>query len=88
MEKIEKKLKKRLRSRDTVEYIHKWISSFLSQKLCMIIFSCSPSTMKGINTGITQSSPLSPNLFVIYIESLHACTDSTGEFNTSYIDNI
>ena len=65
----------RLRSKDTPEYMLKWISNFISYRQCAIVFPGSPRDMRGINTGIPQGSPLSPILFVIYVEPLHTCTE-------------
>jgi len=44
--------------------------------------------MRGINTRIPQGSPLSPILFVIYVEPLHNCIDHSREFISSYVDDI
>jgi len=81
-------LLRRLRSKDTPEYMTRWISNFIAYRQCAIIFPGSPRNMKGINTGIPQGSPLSPILFVIYVEPLHSCLDLTRELIISYIDDI
>jgi len=60
-------LLQRLRSKDTPEYMPRWLSNFIAYRQCAIIFPGSPRNMKGINTGIPQGSPLTPILFVIYI---------------------
>jgi len=44
--------------------------------------------MKSINTGILQGSPLSPILFVIYVEPLYIWVDHERKFISSYVDDI
>ena len=51
-------------------------------------FPGSPRNMKDINRGIPQGSPLSPILFVIYVEPLHSCLNPTSELIISYVDDI
>jgi len=81
-------LLRRLQTKDVPEYMVKWKSNFISYRQCTIIFPDSPREMRSINTGILQGSPLSPILFVIYVEPLHDCIDPSREFISSYVDDI
>jgi len=81
-------LLRRLRTKSVPNYMVKWISNFISYRQCAIIFPGSPREMRGINTGIPQGSPLSPILFVIYVEPLHHCIDPSRGFISSYVDDI
>jgi len=81
-------LLRRPRSKDTPEYMTRWISNFISYRQYPIIFPGTPRNMKGINTRIPQGSLLSPILFIIYIEPLHSCSDPTRELIISYVDDI
>ena len=78
----------RLSSRNIPSYMVKWIANFISSRQCALVFPGSPRRMKSINTGIPQGSPLSPILFVIYVEPLHECHDMMNKFIFSYLDNI
>ena len=52
------------------------------------MFPGSPRKMVKVNTGIPQEFPLSPILFVIYVEPLHECPNLTNTFIFSYVDDI
>jgi len=81
-------LLRRLRSKDTPEYMIRWISNFIADRQWAIIFPGSPRIMKCINTGIPPGSPLFPILFVIYVEPLDSCLEPTRELIISYVDDI
>jgi len=81
-------LLRRLQTKSVPDYMVKWISNFFSYRQCAIIYPGSSREMRGINTGIRQGSPLSPILFVIYVEPLHDSIDPTREFILSYVDDI
>jgi len=52
-------------------YMVTWISSFLSQRTCRLLFQGSPKSFSPVQVGTPQGSPISPLLFVIYVASLH-----------------
>jgi len=81
-------LLRRLRLKDTSEYMTRWISNFIAYRQCAIIFLGSLRNMKGINTGIPQGFPLSPIRFVIDVEPLHLCLDPISELIISNVDDI
>jgi len=81
-------LLRRVQTKNVPNYMAKWISNFISYRQCAIIFPGSPREMRGINTSILQGSPLSPILFVVYVEPLHDCIDPSREFTSSYVDDI
>ena len=59
--------------------------SFLSNRVLRLSFNGQTKEFSSIDTGIPQGSPISPILFLIYIQNLF--TSNTVKF-LSYIDNI
>ena len=81
-------LKDRLESRNAPSYMVKWIANFISYRQCAMVFLGSPRKMVKVHTGMPQGSPLSPILFVIYVEPLHECPNPTNMFISSFVDDI
>ena len=52
-------------------YLVSWVSSFLGERSCTLIFQGAPGTLAPINVGAPQSSPISPLLFLLYVAPLH-----------------
>ena len=48
-----------------------WVSSFLSERSCTLVFQGAPGTPAQVNVGAPQGSPISPVLFLLYILPLH-----------------
>jgi len=52
-------------------YLVSWVSSFLGQRSCTLIFQGAPGTPAPFNVGAPQGSPISPLLFLLYVALLH-----------------
>jgi len=52
-------------------YLVSWVSSFLGERSCTLVFQGAPGTPAPVNVGAPQSSPISPLLFPLYVPSLH-----------------
>jgi len=48
-----------------------WVSSFLSERTCTLVFQGSPNISSPVSVGPPQGSPISPLLFLLYIAPLH-----------------
>jgi len=48
-----------------------WVSSFLSERTCTLVFQGSPNTPSRVSEGTPQGSPVSPLLFLLYVAPLH-----------------
>ena len=48
-----------------------WVSSFLGEPRCTLVFQGAPGTPAPINVGAPQGSPISPLLFLLYVAPLH-----------------
>ena len=52
-------------------YLVSWVSSFLGERSCTLVFQGAPGTPAQVNFGAPQVSQISPLLFVLYIAPLH-----------------
>jgi len=52
-------------------YLVSWVSSFLGERSCTLIFQGAPGTPAPVNVGAPQGSPISPLLFLLYVTPLH-----------------
>lgn len=63
-----------------------WVSSFLSDRKCTLVFQGSPNIAAPVSVGTRQGSPLSPLLFLIYVTPLHFLILSG--IMVSYVDDF
>jgi len=66
-----KTLARILREGGIPPYMVSWVSSFLGERSCTLIFQGAPGTPAPVNVGAPQGSPISPLLFLLYVEPLH-----------------
>jgi len=52
-------------------YLVSWVSSFLGQRSCTLIFQVATGTPAPVNLAAPQGSPISPLLFLLYVAPLH-----------------
>ena len=52
-------------------YLVSWVSSFLGERSCTLIFQGAPGTPAPVNVGAPQGSPISQLLFLLYVAPLH-----------------
>jgi len=67
-------------------YLVSWVSSFLGERSCTLIFQGVPGTPAPVNVGAPQGSPISPLLFLLYVALLH-CGIPRG-LMISYVDDF
>jgi len=60
-----------LREGGIPHYLVSWVSSFLGEQSCPLIFQGAPGTPAPVNVGAPQGSPISPLLFLLYVAPLH-----------------
>jgi len=60
-----------LREGGIPHYLVSWVSSFLGEQSCTLIFQEAPGTAAPVNVGAPQGSPISPLLFLLYGAPLH-----------------
>ena len=65
------KLREMLLHHTAPSYIVDWVSSFLSERSCTLIFQGSPDTPATVSVGTPQGFPISPLLLLIYVSPLH-----------------
>src|ERR1700710_1810829 len=70
--------------------ITRWVDSFLTNRLASLTFDAETEPMTPIKTGIPQGTPVSPILFLLYLQPLFAELDQVHPQITSpfYIDDI
>jgi len=52
-------------------YLVSWVSSFLGERSCTLIFQGAPGTPAPVNVGPPQGSPISLLLFLLYVAPVH-----------------
>jgi len=67
-----------------------WVESFLSERKTQLAFDGLTEAMGPVQTGIPQGSPISPILFLIYLQPLfeHLSSLHPDTFFPSYIDDV
>src|SRR5690606_28046883 len=67
-----------------------WTDSFLSDRATSLAFDGQREEMKPVQTGIPQGSPISPILFLVYLQPLFTFPDKRHPdvFFPSYIDDV
>ena len=60
-----------LRAKGVHRYVIAWVSSYLTNRKCQLLFQGSPKKFSPVAVGTPQGSPISPLLFVIYVSPLH-----------------
>jgi len=60
-----------LREGGIPHYLVSWVSSFLGERSCTLVFQGAPGTPAPVNVGAPQGSPSSSLLFLLYISPLH-----------------
>ena len=63
-----------------------WVSAFLGERSCTLIFKGAPGTPSPVNVGAPQGSPISPLLFLLYVAPLHF--GIPGGLMISYVDDF
>jgi len=64
-------LRARMLASHVPSYMVDWVSSFLSERTCALVFQGSPNTPSPVSVGTPQGSPISPLLFLLYVAPLH-----------------
>jgi len=64
-------LRARLLAAQIPFYMVDWVSSFLSERTCTLVFQGSPNIPSPVSVGTPQGSPISPLLFLLYVAPLH-----------------
>jgi len=67
-------------------YLGSWVSSFLGEWSCTLVFQGAPGTPSSVNVGAPQGSPISPLLFLLYVAPLHF--KITRGLMISYVDEF
>ena len=80
------KLRALLRAKSIPSYMVDWVSSYLSERACTLVFQDAPGTKAPVEVGIPQGSPISPLLFLIYVAPLHSAIPRGAMI--SYVDHF
>jgi len=67
-------------------YLVSWVTSFLGERSCTLVFQGAPGTPVPVNVGAPQGSPISPLFLVLYVSPRHFKVPRS--LMTSYIDDF
>jgi len=79
-------LRARLLSSRVPSYMVDWVSSFLSERTCTLVFQGSPNISSPVSVGTPQGSPISPLLFLLNVAPLHMSVPRG--LRVSYVDDL
>jgi len=79
-------LRARLLASHVPSYMVDWVSSFLSERTCILVFQGSPNISSSVSVGTPQGSPISPLLFLLYVTPLHMSVPKG--LMVSYVDDF
>jgi len=79
-------LRARLLASRVPSYMVAWVSSFLSERTCTLVFQGSPNMSSPVSVGTPQGSPISPLLFLLYVAPLHMSVPRG--LMVSYVDDF
>jgi len=79
-------LRARLLAAQVPSYMVDWVSSFLSERTCTLVFQGSPNLSSPVSVGTPQGSPISPLLFLLYVAPLHMLVPKG--LMVSYVDHF
>jgi len=79
-------LRPRLLASHVPSYMVDWVSSFLLERTCTLVFQGSLKISSPASVGTTQASPISPLPFLLHVAPLHMSIPSG--LLVSYIDDV
>jgi len=75
-----------LKAKGVNPYLVSWTKSFLTGRLCRVLYQGSPKIFAPVTVGTPQGSLVSPLLFVIYVSRLHSVIPRG--LTLSYVDDF
>ena len=79
-------LRARLLASCVPSYMVDWVSSFLLERTCTLVFQGSPNIASPVSVGTPQGSPISPLGFLLYVAPLHMSIPKG--LMVSYVDDF
>jgi len=79
-------LRARLLAAHVPSYMVDWVSSFLSERTCTLVFQGSPNLSAPVSVVTPQGSPISPLHFLLYVAPLHMWVPKG--LMVSYVDDF
>jgi len=79
-------LRAALLAKHTTSYLVDWVSSFLSERSCTLVFQGSSNLPPPVSVGTPHGSPISPLLFLLYVAPFHLAIPKG--IMLSYVDDF